>query len=108
MGDGSCVCVACECGYSGDECEIVPEPVYEMVCENFQPLNECEDMGSKVREWLGRTTVDKGTCLEDCQAYAVEYNVPGCCFQNSHPTNRNCRFFWRSASYRGSGQALQC
>merc|ERR1712174_170060 len=80
-------------GYSGDECEIVPEPVYEMICEDLQPLNECEDMGSEVRKWLGRQTVDDGTCLDDCQAYAVENNLKGCCFQNSHPTNRNCRFF---------------
>merc|ERR1712176_604685 len=69
--EGSCACVACECVYSGDKCEIAPEPVYEMVCEELQPLNECED----------------------CQAYAVENNMNGCCFQNSHPTNRNCRFF---------------
>jgi len=91
--EGSCACVACECGYSGDKCEIAPEPVYEMVCEELQPLNECEDMGSEVRKWLGRQTVDDGTCLKDCQAYAVENNMNGCCFQNSHPTNRNCRFF---------------
>merc|ERR1712048_1389018 len=43
--------------------------------------------------WLGRETVDEGTCLEDCYQYAAENNLEGCCFQFSDPVHRNCRFF---------------
>jgi len=89
---GSCVCAVCKGGYSGDECEISPEPTYETVCEEFQPSNACEDMDGEAK-WLGRETVDEGTCLQDCHAYAAKNELEGCCFQYYHPTNRNCRFF---------------
>jgi len=89
---GSCVCAVCANGYSGDECENEPEPVYETTCEELQPLNECQDMGGEAK-WLGRETVDDGTCLQDCFDYAMENNIDGCCYQYVHPTHRNCRFF---------------
>jgi len=90
---GSCVCAVCTDGYSGDECEIEPEPVYEIICQDsFESGRQCEDLNGSAK-WLGRTTVEEGTCLEDCYQYAAENNLEGCCFQYSHPTNCNCRFF---------------
>merc|ERR1712048_1364515 len=90
---GSCVCAVCTNGYTGDQCEKEPLPVYEIVCqESFESNHRCNDMSSSAK-WLGRTTVDEGTCLDDCHQYAKDNGLEGCCFQNSHPTNRNCRFF---------------
>jgi len=89
---GSCVCAVCTKGYTGDTCQNEPEPVYETICEELQPYNECQDMEADAK-WLGRTTVDDGTCLQDCWNFAREQNIEGCCYQYAHPIHRNCRFF---------------
>lgn len=92
---GGCVCGVCKDGYSGDNCEIEPEPVYETSCEDFRAGNECADMDGDAK-WIGGSPiVEAGTCLSDCQAYAHKEEVEGCCFQFTapDPSNSNCRFF---------------
>lgn len=94
---GSCVCAACSGGYSGDRCEVEPEPVYETRCRPLQADHLCEDMGGTAT-WLGRATVGAGTCLEDCEAAASSEGASGCCFQFRSAANpsgapSNCRFF---------------
>jgi len=89
---GSCVCAVCTDGFTGDQCDIPPEPIYETTCEELQSQYECGDLSGDAK-WLGRETVDEGTCLEDCHSYAIENDLEGCCYQYVHPTHRNCRFF---------------
>jgi len=89
---GACVCAKCKDGYSGDRCEIEPAPVYATVCTAFETSHQCENMSGNAK-WLGRATVDAGTCQADCKQYAESEGLEGCCFQFSHPTQRNCRFF---------------
>eukprot|EP00929_Paragymnodinium_shiwhaense_P075114 TRINITY_DN3840_c0_g1_i1.p1 TRINITY_DN3840_c0_g1~~TRINITY_DN3840_c0_g1_i1.p1 ORF type:complete len:1033 (+),score=73.51 TRINITY_DN3840_c0_g1_i1:51-3101(+) len=90
---GECACARCSDGWSGDSCEL---PVYTTVCNPFAASHECEDMAAAADtiKWLGRTPVDDGTCLTECQDYAVSMGLQGCCFKSDPgDANRNCRFF---------------
>jgi len=89
---GECVCAECSGGYSGDLCETAPDPVYETVCQPFQPGHECENMNG-ARIWIGATDAAVANCNSECQIKAAEQGLEGCCFLNTHSVHKNCRFF---------------
>merc|ERR1719510_943880 len=92
---GACVCTKCDCGYSGEQCQTPPPPVYEVQCGNMEAGRACIDMQEPAvdatAEWLERPA-QGDTCLTRCAAKGTELGTGGCCYFFKLRQTA-CRFF---------------